>query len=219
MRPKPLPQTHIRRLLLTVVVLLTGGCIQTAMLPADRVEDGETRGSLGLEAPGALFCPRINAQVTHGVGGADLTANVSAVPFPDQAIVGGGLAARSYLAYDLSVEGQLQITSFSGRSAGLVLVGLQTIPPDEGGWYAGGQTGVVSGPSPDVLFPGGASAETERTWTAPVVGGTVGYGPVRIAPSARMQLELKLNVPAWDDEGEAPPASTGLSVGGFGLFE
>jgi hypothetical protein len=187
------------------------------MLPADRLEDGETRGSLGLEAPGALFYPRVNAQVTHGVGGADLTANVSAVPVSEHPIVGGGLAARSYLTRDLSLEAQLQATSLSGRTAGLVLLGLQTIPPDEGGWYAGGQTGVVSGPSPDVVVWDGSSER--RTWTAPVVGGTVGYGPVRIAPSARMQLELKLNVPAWGDEGEAPPASTGVSVGVFGLFE
>lgn len=218
MQPSLPPRTRIARLLLlTVVVCLTGGCVQTAMLPADRLEDGETRGSLGLEAPGALFYPRINAQVTHGVGGADLTANVSAVPLSDQTILGGGVAARSYLTRDLSLEAQLQATSLSGRTAGLVLLGLQTIPPDEGGWYAGGQTGVVSGPSPDVVVWDGSSER--RTWTAPVVGGTVGYGPVRIAPSARMQLELKLNVPAWDDEGEAPPASTGLSVGVFGLFE
>ena len=189
------------------------------MLPADRLEDGETRGALGLEAPGALFHPRINAQVTHGVGGGDLTANVSAVPLPNQPIVGGGVAARSYLTRALSAEVQAQATVFSGQPAGLVLLGLQTIPPDEGGWYVGGQTGVVSGPSPDVLSWGGAPAEERRTWTAPVVGGTVGYGPIDLGSSTRMQVELKANMPVWGDEGEAPPASTGLSVGVFGLFD
>lgn len=220
MQPRSVHRTGLTSLLslLAAVAFLTGGCVQTAMLPADRLEDGETRGSLGIDAPGALFYPRVNAQVTHGVGGADLTANVSAVPLSDQSIVGGGVAARSYLTRDVSAEVQAQGTVLSGQPAGLVLLGLQTIPPDEGGWYAGGQAGVVRGPSPDVLVWDGSSAE-RRTWTAPVVGGTVGYGPVRIAPSARMQLELKLNVPAWDDEGEAPPASTGLSVGVFGLFE
>jgi hypothetical protein len=220
MQPRSVHRTGLTGLLslLAAVAFLTGGCVQTAMLPADRLEDGETRGSLGLEAPGALFYPRINAQVTHGVGGADLTANVSAVPLSDQTILGGGVAARSYLTRDLGVEVQAQGTALSGQPAGLVLMGLQTIPPDEGGWYAGGQTGVVSGPSPDVLVWGGSSAETARTWTAPVVGGTVGYGPIGLGPSARMQIELKANMPVWGDEGEAPPATTGLSVGVFGLF-
>ena len=220
MPPSSFPRTRVASLLLlTVVVCLTGGCVQTAMLPADRLEDGETRASFGVDDPGALFIPRLNAQVTQGLGGGDLTANVSVLPLSNQAVVGGGLAARSYLASDLSVEGQLQITAFSGRAAGLALLGLQTIPPSEGGWYVGGQTGVVSGPSPDVLFPGGASAETARTWTAPVVGGTVGYGPIGLGPSARVQIELKANVPVWGDEGEAPPATTGLSIGVFGLVE
>jgi hypothetical protein len=220
MQPRSVHRTGLTGLLslLAAVAFLTGGCVQTAMLPADRLEDGETRASFGVDEPGALFIPRLNAQVTHGVGGADLTANVSVLPLSERAIVGGGLAARSYLAYDLSVEGQLQVTSFSGRTVGLALLGLQTIPPSEGGWYVGAQTGVVRGPSPDVLVWGSSSAE-RRTWTAPVVGGTVGYGPIGLGPSARMQIELKANMPVWGDEGEAPPATTGLSVGVFGLFE
>jgi hypothetical protein len=215
MLPSPFQRTRIARLLLLpVVVCLTGGCVQTAMLPADRLEDGETRAALGVDEPGALFIPRLNVQVTQGLGGGDVTANLGAVPVSDQPIVGGGLAARSYLTHDLSVEAQVQATSFSGDTAGLVLVGVQTIPSDEGGWYIGGQTGVVSGPSLDVL-----SGDGGRTWTAPVAGGTVGYGPVRIGASTRMQIELKANMPVWGDEGEAPPVSTGLSVGIFGLFE
>lgn len=203
--------------LLVAVSVLAGGCVQTAMLPADTMEDGETRASLSVGAPGALFVPRFNAQVTRGLGGGDLTANLSAVPVSERAIVGGGLAARSYLSGDLSVEAQLQGTSFSGRVAGLALLGLQTIPSHGGGWYIGVQTGGVRGPSPDVLFDDGRGEE--RIWTAPVVGGTVGYGPVDLGPSTRMQIELKANVPIWGDEGEAPPATTGLSVGVFGLFE
>lgn len=219
MQPRSIPRRHFPSLLLlTVLGLLTGGCVQTAMLPADRLEEGDTRASFGIDEPGALVIPRLNAQVTQGLGDGDLTANVSVLPLSDHPMVGGGLAARSYLAHDLSVEGQLQITSFSGRPAGLALLGLQTIPPDEGGWYVGGQTGVVRGPSLDVLV-WGASGEEGRTWTAPVVGGTVGYGPIGVGPSTRLQIELKANMPVWGDEGEAPPATTGLSIGIFGLLE
>ena len=219
MQPSSHQRPPIAHLLLTVVVCLTGGCVQTAMLPADRLEDGETRAALGVDVPAAFILPRANVQVTQGFGGGDVTANLGAVPVSGQPIVGGGLAARSYLPRDLSVEAQVQATSFSGEVAGLVLVGLQTIPPDEGGWYVGGQTGIVSGPGPHVLSMNGASGDAGRAWTAPVVGGTVGYGPTRIDASTRMQIELKANVPVWGDEGEAPPVSTGLSVGIFGLFE
>jgi len=203
-------------LLIVVASRSAGGCVQTAMLPADRVEKGDTRASFGVGVPGALFVPRLSAQVTRGLGGGDLTANLGVVPSSEQAIVGGGLAARSYLAVDMSIEAQLQGAVFSDRTAGLALVGLQTMPSGDGGWYVGAQTGVVRGPSPDVLVDG---LGEERTWTAPVVGGTVGYGPFELGSSTRMQVELKANVPVWGDDGEAPPGATGLSIGVFGLFE
>jgi len=187
------------------------------MLPAEKLETGETRASLSAGMPGALLYPRVGAQVTWGFGGGDVTANVNATPLPKQAVVGGGLAVRSYLTDDLSLEVQFQGASFAGQAAGLALLGLQTIPSGEGGWYFGLQGGAVRGPSGDVLV-GGRRGET-RIWRAPVVGGTVGYGPIDLGPSTRMQVELKANMPVWGDEGEAPPATTGLSVGIFGLFE
>lgn len=201
------------------IFLLTGGCVQTAMLPADTLEDGETRASFSLGEPGALLYPRLSAQVTTGVGGGDLTANLSTVPLPDAPIFGGGLAVRSYLTSGISVEAQLQATSFSDRAAGLLLLGLQTIPSGEGGWYYGTQAGVVRGPSPDVLFGGGYLTRGTRTWTAPTVGATGGYGPIHVGSSTQLQIELKANMPIWGDEGEPPPATSGLSIGIFGLFE
>lgn len=205
--------------LLIVFAGSLGGCVQTAMLPADTLEEGETRGAVSVAEPGALFLPRLTAQVTRGFGDGDLTANVSAVPVPEQPIVGGGLAARSYLAPDLSVEGQLQGTIFAGQPVGLALFGVQTIPSDDGGWYGGGQAGVVSGPSLDVLFGEGFQEEKERTWTGPVLGGTVGYGPIDVGSSTRLQIEGKANLPIWGDRGEPPLVNSGVSIGVFGLFQ
>ena len=202
---------------LLAFALGTTGCVQTAMLPAETLEDGETQASISVDEPGALFIPRLNAQVTRGFGGGDLTANLSATPLSDQAIVGGGLALRSYLTDGVSFEAQLQGTSFSGSIAGLALLGVQTIPPSDGGWYVGGQMGVVEGPNLDVLFEN--KSGEERTWFTPVVGGTFGYGPINLSSSTTMQLELKANVPISEDEGDAPPVATGLSIGVFGLFE
>jgi len=186
------------------------------MLPAEKVDSGETVGSLSIGEPGALILPRVGLQVTQGFGSGDLTANLNAVPCPGEILLGGGLAVRSYLTPGLSAEVQLQGTSFSKRAAGLALFGLQTIPSDGGGWYVGGQTGVVNGPSPDVLFNGGLPAGETHTWTAPVVGGTVGYGSIELGSSTgsrpRMQIELKANAPIWGDNGEAPQRPPGYRL-------
>lgn len=210
-------RTTILPSLFIVVALSTSGCVQTAMLPADTLEDGETRVSVTAREPGALIIPHLTAQVTQGYGAGDVTVNLSAVPVSEDPMLGGGLAVRSYLTRNLSLEAQLQGTSFSGRPAGLALFGLQALPPSDGGWYAGGQTGIVRGPSPDIMFDD--PPPDPRTWTAPVIGGTVGYGPIKQGRQTRIQIELKANMPLWGDEGEPPIPATGISVGFYGLLD
>ena len=135
------------------------------------------------------------------------------------------MVARSYLNDGLSLEGQLQATFFPVASssrratAGLVLAGLQTLPSEPGSLYGGGHVGIVRGPSPDAVYEGGGSVDTPRTWTAPVIGGTLGYGPFDSGESTRMQVELKANLPIWGDEGEPPMPASGVSVGIFGLLD
>lgn len=225
MQPIPPCSIHVPRFLLALTVLLLGGCVQTAMLPANEVEEGETYASVSVGEPGALFIPRLNVQITQGVGGGDVTAILSTTPTPEQPIFGGGVAARSYLKDDLALEGQLQATLFPTSSpsqratAGLALVGVQTIPSEPGSLYGGGQVGIVSGPSPDVAFGVGEPAGESRTWTAPVFGGTLGCGPIYWGEATHLQIELTANLPAWGDEGDPPIPATGVSIGVFGLLD
>jgi hypothetical protein len=216
----------VRGAALMVVALPVSGCMQTAMLPAEQMEDGETTASFTVGEPGAILLPRMGMQVTHGVGRGDVTVNVSGSPDVGGVAVGGGLAARSYLTDRVTGEAQVQLTSFSAgdesprRAAGLVLLGLQSVPSPDGGWYAGAQAGVVRGPSPDEYAPifGASPAEVGAVWTDPFVGGTVGVGPIDLGDRTRMQIELTANLPVWGDESEPPAPANTLSVGVFGLF-
>ena len=83
----------------------------------------------------------------------------------------------------------------------------------------GGHVGIVRRPSPDAVYEGGGSVDTPRTWTAPVIGGTLGYGPFDSGESTRTQIELKANLPIWGDEGEPPMSASGVSVGVSGLLD
>lgn len=198
--------------------------MQTAILPAETLESGETVGAFSVDTPGLVYIPRLGAQVTHGLGAADVTANLNAVPIRDHSIIGGGLTARAYLTPNLGLIAQFQGASFSGQVAGLALVGLRTIPSRDGGFYAEGRGGVVRGGISGYLFPDlGTQEQEDPTPTAPMIGGTVGYGPIKLTDSAdpiRMQIELKTNIPIWRDDGESLPlGNTGLSIGIFNLIE
>jgi hypothetical protein len=195
------------------------------MLPADQMDKGDTQASFSVGEPGALFLPRLNAQFTQGVGDGDVTAVLSATPTTDQLIFGGGVAGRSYVSEWLALEGQLQATSFpiasasERETAGLALLGLRTLSSETASLYGGGRVGVVSGPSLDAVVGNGIPTGDPRTWTAPVVGGTLGYGPIKYGESTRLQIELKANVPVWGDEGEPPIPASGVSIGVFGLLD
>jgi hypothetical protein len=219
MPTRSIERIHPSRLLplLVAVVLGTGGCVQTAMLPAEQQDAGTTVASFSVDEPGVLFLPRLSAQVTRGLGGGDLTANLSGVPTGKWSIVGGGLTGRYYLTHDLNAALQFQMTSFSGATAGLALFGLQTAPTDPPAWYYGGQVGGITGAGPGAYLDHGDSSP--GAGAVPVVGGTLGYGPVDVGTSTRMQLELELNVPVWGDEEEVAMPGSGLSIGVFGLFD
>lgn len=204
--------------------LLSGGCVQTAMTPAQQIEPGTTVLSASLDEPGVAYVPRLNAQLTQGLGGGDLTANVS---IPSLIGVGAGLTGRYYLSDRLTGELQLQAGGILRRTAALALLGIQKGPVDTvnwpvstGHWYFGGRVGATMGKPPELLGRGRGLSEVE-TVVAPVVGGTVGYGPVDIGSNWRMQIEAEANVPLSRNEFElddVPFPATRLSIGFFRLF-
>ncbi len=149
----PLPvRIPLASLLLIVFALSTGGCVQTAMLPADQLEDGQTIVSASATEPGAGLFPQLSAQATYGFGEGDLTGTVSGLPALNFLALGAGVTGRYYVSTYLSAELQLQVSSFlredesRRRTAGLVLFGLQTVPSDEASWYYGTQAGIITEP-------------------------------------------------------------------------
>lgn len=145
--------------------------------------------------------------MTHGLGGGDLTANLSGPP------PGGGLVGRYYLSTDATAEIQVQGAKFSGWSA-LALLGVQEVPHGDDSWNLGGQIGTINGRG-NQLSDVGPTAR--RTY--PVVGGSIGYAPFSIGEQWKMQIEVEGNVPLSGSEDDPPLPATRLSVGVFRLFD
>lgn len=160
------------------VLLLTSGCVQTAMLPATQVDTGETVGSISIDEPGVLVIPRLNLQVTQGLEGhKDVTLNLSGVPTEDVVFPGIGITGRYYLTDKANAELQVQGAGLAGWT-NLVLVGVQEVPVGDDSWYVGGQVGLINGRG-EVISD---SSPTARQ-THPVIGGSIGYGPIDLGSS------------------------------------
>jgi hypothetical protein len=184
--------------------------MQTAMLPAERLDGGTVALSASLDEPGALAFPRLNAQGSVGLGGGEIAANVGATP----SSVGGGLAGRVYLPGSLNVEMQAQAARVVAPQAA-ALVGVQGVPSDRWPVYLGVRGGVLSGRNAI------SDAPTERQ-TAPLVGATIGVGAFELGGNWRLQAELEANVPiplAATDRDDLPLPPARLSVGIFRLID
>lgn len=130
--------------LLLVASLACGGCVQTSMTLARQIEPGTTVVSARLDEPGFAYIPRLNAQLTHGLGDGDLTTNVS---FPALIGVGAGLTGRHDLTGRLTGGLQLQ-DGFFRSTAALALVRVQGRAARAGDWYVGNRVGAPAfGPS------------------------------------------------------------------------
>lgn len=189
--------------------LLMSGCVQTAMLPAQQLDSGTTVASASLDEPGFLYIPRANVQLTQGVGGGDISVNLSGP------LLGGGIIGRTYLSPGLNAELQVQAAALNGEGepgTGLVLAGVQEAPTRADQWYLGGQLGVIHG-------AGFVINQTPEVQTRPVVGGSVGFGPIDLGGAWRMQVELEGNAPLGGlGEDDPPLPATRLSIGFFRLF-
>lgn len=193
--------------LVLVVGLLVGGCVQTATLPAQQLASGDAVVAAGLDEPGVLYVPRLKGQFTQGFGAGDVTATFGGPP------VGGGLTGRYYLGDGLNVELEAQVARVQDEWTRLALLGIQSVPsPDDASLYLGAQAGVLHGR--EVSFSGTTSVHRR-----PLVGGTIGYGPIDLGGSWRMQVELEANVPIPPSEEEGPLPPVHLSVGVFHIFE
>lgn len=188
---------------------LLSGCVQTGMVPAQQLDSGTTVAAASVDEPGFLYIPRANVQLTQGVGGGDLSVNLSGPP------VGGGLTARAYLSERVNAELQAQAAALNGAGepgTGLVLVGVQEAPTGADQWYLGGQFGIVHG-------AGFVVNQAPEVQTRPVVGGSVGFGPIDLGGAWRMQVELEGNAPLGGlGEDDPPLPATRLSIGFFRLF-
>lgn len=188
------------------------------MTPAQQIEPETTVLSASLDEPGFLYVPRLNVQLTQGLGGGDLTANASV---PSLIGFGAGLTGRYYLTDRLTGKLQFQAGGLPEQAAALGLLGLQRGPVGTESWYFGGQVGVTSGKPPDFLGTGAGVSEGEPA-TAPVIGGSVGYGPMDIGSNWQMQIELEANAPLTLEQDfdldEVPFPATRLSIGFFRLF-
>jgi len=189
------------------IALATTGCVRTAMLPAQQLDPGTTVPAVTIDEPGILYLPRGTVQVTHGVGGGDLTVNVSGLP------VGGGLTGRYYLHRGATAEFQVQGATFSSWTL-LALMGIQEVPRGDDSWYVGGQVGAINGRGNQISDVG----PTDRR-TYPVVGGSIGYAPISIGEQWTMQIEVDGNVPLSGSGSDPPLPATRLSVGFFRLFD
>ncbi len=177
------------------------------MLPAQQLDSGDTVPAVAIDEPGILYIPRGTVQVTHGVGGGDLTANLSGPP------LGGGLTGRYYLSRGATAEVQVQGAQFSGWSV-LTLLGIQEVPHGEDAWFLGGRIGAINGRANQLSDAG----PTDRR-TYPVVGGSIGYAPFSIGEQWKMQIEVEGNVPLSGSEDDPPRPATRLSVGFFRIFD
>lgn len=199
----------LRLSILCIASLLIGGCVQTAMLPAQQLDAGTTVAGASLDEPGILYIPRANVQLTQGLGGGDLSVNLSGPP------LGAGLTGRAYLSGRASAELQVQAAALDDAggapTAGLALLGVQEVPTGEDRWYFGGQAGVIHGTGIRV----GGPADVQ---TLPVVGASLGLGSFDLGSSWQIQVELASNVPVPVGNADLSPA-TRLSVGVFRLFD
>jgi hypothetical protein len=195
---------------LAAVLFLTGGCVQTAMLPAQQIEAGETVATVSLDEPGFLYIPRANVQFTAGLGGGDVSANVSGP------LLGAGMTGRYYLSGRLNAEMQGQVTGLSGglgEPQGLLLLGVKENPTGGDTVYLGARAGAIHGP-PFLDF-GGSPGDPPQTH--PVVGATVGMGPFEVGSSWQVQVELEGNAPIAPGSDDPPLPATRISVGLFYL--
>jgi len=195
--------------LFVVVALPTTGCVQTALLPSRHLAEGETVVAASLDEPGFLYVPRLNLQVTQGLGGGDLSANVGGTV----QTVGGGLAGRYYLTDALTAEGQVQgVRVFDNSWTAAALLGIQQTTDPSDHLYVGGHVGGMRGT--EIL----ADAD-ESPRTLPLVGGSIGVGHIDLGGAWRMQIELEasVSVPSSEEEGLVPPAH--LSIGVFRRWE
>lgn len=206
----------LRLSILCIASLLIGGCVQTAMLPAQQLDAGTTVAGASLDEPGILYIPRANVQLTQGLGGGDLSVNLSGPP------LGAGLTGRAYLSGRASAELQVQAAALEDAfdaggapTTGLALLGVQEVPTGEDRWYFGGQAGVIHGTGIRV----GGPADVQ---TLPVVGASLGLGSFDLGSSWQIQVELASNVPVPvgnADDDDPPLPATRLSVGVFRLFD
>lgn len=106
-------------LLLLAVLVAAFGCTGTSMLPASRIDAGETVTSVSIDEPGILIIPQVRAQLTRGVAGrGDVTVNVSGVPAEGIVLPGAGLTGRYYLAKGADAELQVEATGLGdGRGS------------------------------------------------------------------------------------------------------
>jgi hypothetical protein len=184
------------------------------MLPAHQLETGTTVAAGSFDEPGVLFLPRLNAQLTRGLGGGDLTVNVGAVPLDGSFFPGGGLTGRYYLSDRLNAELQLQVTAMEDGWTRLGLVGIQEAPTEQDPLYVGGQVGVIDGRAYEV-GPGRGPPIT-----APVIGASVGTVQFHPGTPWQVQVELESNAPLpfGTDGKDLPIPATRLSVGLFGVL-
>ena len=159
--------------------------------------------SASLDEPGQVIIPRVNAQLTQGLGSGDFTANLSVPPF------GGGLTGRYYLNERYNAELQVQAAPLRSNATVVALLGLQEVPADASTWYYGAQAGTVSGHD---------DVNDVRSATT-VVGASAGYGPFELEGDWRMQVELEANVPLSTTQGDPPVPASRISIGFFRLFE
>lgn len=193
-----------------ISALLFSGCATTSMQPARPLSDGETVTTLYLDEPGFLYIPRAGAQVTKGLGGGDVSANVSASVWHADVGVGG----RAYLSDRWSLMLQNQTAFMYEYRDGTIgwntsMLAVRSMPPPDGWFYGGWQGGLsVVSPAANEVFSFGT---TETTVTVPFIGGMVGVGPFSIGEAWTLQVELQLSAPLTESDAAIAPAR--LSVG------
>lgn len=181
------------------------------MQPARPLNEGETVTTLYLDEPGFLYVPRLGGQVTQGVGGGDVSANLSASFWHADL----GIGARRYLSdrWSLMVQNQTAfLYEFDDGALGwntLMLAG-RSMPPPDGHFYGGFHGGI------SVVSPAARSLLEFQDRTSaigvPFAGGMIGLGPYSIGEAWSLQLELQLSAPlTGDDDVIVAPAR--LSVG------
>lgn len=174
--------------------LLTG-CVQTSMLPARQLDDGETALSASINVPPKYAtATEVSGQVTAGLRGrGDLSLNVSA----SEAFVTAGVAPRIYLTDRLNLQTQLRAANLSEDSRLLTVAGLQSVASGEIPLYVGAY--------------GGALGDT-----GVLIGGRVGAS-FDLGSSTRLQIEGEGSY-APDENGELLIPGR-ISIGIFGALD